>query len=137
MIATPSNEYKYRLLKQTEGHTYKIILMQTGFVYNKDTHSLLSDVSASELTTGNGYTAGGKTLANITVTKDNDTDKGILAADDVSWTASGGILATAGCIVYNDTMTDDPVAFFMDAEGTISSPDGITLDIKNIRYRIG
>lgn len=137
MISTPSNEYKYRLLKNTEADTYKMILMQTGFTYNPDTHNTLADVSASELPTENGYTVGGKVLNNITITKDNDLNKGILTADNVVWTASGGTLETAGAIVFNDTMTDDPVVYYANAEGVLSAPDGINLEIKNIQYRIG
>jgi len=136
MITTVSNEYKYRLLKATETDTHKIILMQTGFTFDKDAHSIYADVSASELTTANGYTTGGATLTGVVVTKDNANDKAILSANDVQWTASGGTIATSGAIIYNDTMPDDPIVQFLDAEGALSTPDGIVFQINDIALEI-
>ena len=66
MSSYPSNKIKYLLATKAidfANDTFKIILMATGFTFDIDTHHGYADVSASELGTGNGYTAGGNTLA--------------------------------------------------------------------------
>jgi len=77
-----------------------MILMVSSFEFNKDTHMTYADVSASELPTGNGYTAGGLTLAGITRTTDNTEDRCELTWDAAQWTASSGSLTTSGAIIY-------------------------------------
>ena len=72
------------------GDTFKIILMESGFVYNKDTHEDYADVSGNELGTGNGYTAGGATLAGVSVTEDDVDDRCEIVWNNVTWVAGGG-----------------------------------------------
>ena len=60
MATEASNKIKFLLAKKAidfSADTFKIILMQSGFTFNKDTHEGYANVSASELGTGNGYTA--------------------------------------------------------------------------------
>ena len=65
------NHLKYLLATKAvdfENDEFRIILMATGFVFNKDTHALYSDVSANELgapSTSNGYAVGTKALAGV------------------------------------------------------------------------
>lgn len=62
-------------------------------------NALWADVSASEIAGGNGYTTGGATLANDTVTTATNGWK--YDSDDPSWTASGGsIPAFRYAVVY-------------------------------------
>lgn len=65
----------------------------------------LSDYTdiTTELSTANGYTAGGQALANIVVTK--DTGEITFDADDVTWTLTGEI--TARCaVLYHDNSSN-------------------------------
>jgi predicted DsbA family dithiol-disulfide isomerase len=52
--------------------TIKVILTTSSYSENKDTHTKRSDVT-NELSTANGYTAGGETVA-VTIAKNTTTD---------------------------------------------------------------
>jgi hypothetical protein len=45
-------------------------------------------------------------------------------ANDVTWTASGGSIAAAYGVIYNDTDTNDPPLAYIDFDGTQSAGDG-------------
>lgn len=72
------------------GATVKIALV--GSAYTPDTavagHDEWADVSANEIAAGNGYTAGGATLASLVATAITNGFK--FASANPSWTASGG-----------------------------------------------
>lgn len=75
----------------------------TGYTVDIDAHDHWDDVSASE-ESGTGYTAGGATLGNKTVTQDDTDDEGVFDADDVTW--SGLDVGTPShAILYKDTGT--------------------------------
>ena len=107
------NEFKEELLLgniDMDGHTFKMILV-TGYTPNIDSHTALSDVSANE-ESGGGYTAGGATLSNKTVTKDTANDRAKFDADDVTWTALN-VGTPSHAILYDDThATDCLVAYW-------------------------
>ncbi|HMT19637.1 MAG TPA: hypothetical protein PKE20_00070 [Promineifilum sp.] len=107
------NEFKEELLLgniDMDGHTFKMILV-TGYTPNIDSHNALSDVSANE-ESGGGYTAGGATLSNKTVTKDTANDRAKFDADDVTWTALN-VGTPSHAILYDDThATDCLVAYW-------------------------
>jgi hypothetical protein len=86
-----------------------MILMNSSFVFDKDTHMTYADVSASELPTGNGYTAGGLTLSGITRTTDNTEDRCEVTWDAAQWNADTGSLTTSGAIIYMVNATPDAV----------------------------
>lgn len=101
------NEFKEELFLgnlDMDGNTFKVILV-TGYTPNIDTHNGLSDVTANQVS-GSGYTAGGATLSNKTVTKDTTNDRAKFDADDVTWTAlNAGTPSHA--ILYSDTHATD------------------------------
>lgn len=69
----------------------------------QDTDEFFSDVTG-ELSTANGYTAGGQALASKTITE--GTGNVIFDAADTVWTASGGSIGPATCaVIYKDTGT--------------------------------
>lgn len=72
------------------GATVKIALVTSSYTPNAayNGHDDWGDVSANEITAGNGYTAGGATLANDVATGITGGYK--YASDNVVWTASGG-----------------------------------------------
>lgn len=143
MASTASNKIKYLLATKAidfANDTFKIILMQTGFTFDKDTHHGYADVSASELATGNGYTAGGATLSGVAVTEDDTDDRTEITWNNATWTASGGSIGPSpGAIIYDDTVTTptaDPVVGYIDFGGDQTEADGGTATIANIEVRI-
>lgn len=71
--------------------TFKITLHNSTYTPNAATQSAYADLT-NELSTANGYTNGGATLANVTWTNTAGTEK--FTSDAVVWTASGaGITA--------------------------------------------
>jgi hypothetical protein len=116
--------------------TIKLMLVTSVYVPNIDTHTKRSDITNEVV--GVGYTAGGVTLANKTVTVNNTTDKAVFDADDITIpnatiTARGGVLyksrgglATADELIgYLDFVTDvvstgGNFAITFDANGIIT-----------------
>ena len=98
-----------------EDDTLKIILLGSAFAFDPDTHALYSNVSASEIDNGYGYTTGGVTLTSVAATIDTTGNKVDIAADSVTWTAAAGPIPTVGAaIVYNDTHASKTVIMCID-----------------------
>lgn len=117
------NDFKEQAFKKVHnlasgGDTVKITL-HTSYTPDIDAHQVWGDtgVSSTEYGTGSGYTAGGKTLANQSVTQDNTNDRALWDGDNVTWTALGALSpATPGhAIIWNDTPTSpaDPLIAYM------------------------
>lgn len=140
MSTEASNKIKYLLATKAidfANDVFKIILLQSGFTFNKDTHHGYADVSASELATANGYTAGGNILAGVAVTEDDGDDRTEITWNNSSWTASGGPIGpTSGAIIYDDTVADDPVVGYIDFGGDQTQADGGVATISNVEVRI-
>jgi len=143
MSSVLSNKIKYLLASKAidfANDSFKIILMDTGFVFNKDTHHAYANISAYELATGNGYTQNTKTLAGVTVTEDDTDDRCEITWDNVQWTASGGSIGpTPGAIIFDDTVTTptaDPVVGYIDFGGEQTQVDGGVATIANVEVRI-
>jgi len=143
MASTLSNKIKFLLASGVidfDAHSFKIILMDTGFVFDKDTHHAYANVSAYELATGNGYTKNTKTLAGVAVTEDDTDDRCEVTWDNVQWTASGGSIGpTPGAIIFDDTVatpTADPVVGYIDFGGEQTQVDGGVATIANVEVRI-
>lgn len=103
---------------------------------------LWDDVSDNEIITGNGYSAGGRTLNRDgtywTITEDDANNRAILTLVDITWTASGGNLPLSGngarYAVLMD-LTDDKniiAVFDLDADRTVSS----TQDLRLTGYKL-
>lgn len=119
-----------------DNDVFKMILMQSGFTFDRDNHDEYGDVSASELPTAYGYTVGGVTLTGIATTRD-DTLNALLASwDNASWVAAGGDLQSCGAIIIDDTLTNDPIVGFIDFGGTITTYNGGTHTVANIYVAI-
>lgn len=144
MATIVSNKLTFLLAKKVidfSADVFKIILMADGFAFNVATHAGYANVSASELPTGNGYTAGGNTLGGVVVTQDDTDNRTEVTWNNSSWTASGGAIGpTPGAIIYDDTVTTpvaDAIIGFIDFNGNQSQPAGGTGTIANIEVRIG
>ena len=136
VTTTLSNHYKY-MLKTGEidesSDTLKIILMNTTFTFDEDAHATLANVTADQLSTGNGYTQNDKTLANVSVQELDASDKASTTCDDVSWTASGGSIGPFGAlIIYDDSTSDDTVIGCIDLGTDYTITDGSSYLQKDI-----
>lgn len=111
--------------------TIKATLHTTTYVPNIDTNEVFADAT-NELATANGYTAGGVTLANKTVSYNATGNVSTFSADDFSWTASGGDLVFRYVVFWRDS-TVDPLIGFLDQTGsgnfTLSNGNTYTVDI--------
>ena len=143
MTTTPSNKIAYLLATKKidfSADSFKIILMASGYVFDRDTHHAYADVSASELATGYGYTRNTKTLAGVAVTEDDTDNRTEVTWTNASWTASGGSIGpTPGAIIFDDTVTTptaDPVVGYIDFGGEQTQVDGGVAVVANIEFRI-
>ena len=120
--------------------SFQIILMNSTFIFDKDTHHGYADVSASELANGNGYTTLGITMTGVTVFEDDVNDFTEVEWNNVTWTAAGGDMGpTVGAIIYDDTATApqaDTIIGFIDFGGVQTQIDGGTATIANPKVRI-
>lgn len=101
------NNFKHQVMEaqfNLLSDTIKVALV-TGFSPNIDTHTQWSDASGSE-ESGTGYTAGGETLASVTVTQDNANDRGIFDGANVTW-SSLDVGTPSHAIMYDDTHASD------------------------------
>jgi hypothetical protein len=77
--------------------TLKVFLTNTAPVA---TNSIYSDISANDLATANGYTAGGATTS-PTLSNASGTEK--LVCTNVTWTASGAVGPFRYVVLYDST----------------------------------
>ena len=140
MAGTIANNFRVLIAQGAvdfDAHTFKAIAMKEGFVFNPATHDLYADVSASEQATGFGYTAGGMTMTGVSIVQ-NDTDaRADITWNNITWTASGGDVGPlAGVIIYDDTITNDPIVGYINFGGSYTVADGGTATVANVKVRI-
>lgn len=135
-----SNHFKYLLAGADINfpvHTFKIILMRSGFTFDSDNDSLYANVSNDELPTGNGYTLGGKTLTGKVVTKNDLDNYTEITWSNISWTASGGPIGPAsGAIIYDNNPIGKPVIGFIDFGADYTQENGGVMTLQNLEVRI-
>lgn len=98
------NSFKSKIMDGSidlDTNTIKVALVTSSYTPDQDNHEDFADVTNE--VSGTGYTAGGATLANKAVTKDNTDDEGVFDADDVTWTTS--TITARGAVVYKDSGT--------------------------------
>jgi hypothetical protein len=105
-MATSSFWYGSGLLKVAQQSlnwagtdTFKAALTTSAYVPNQDTHTHFGDVTSEVV--GTGYTAGGMSLLNRSITYDAASNEVRFLADDISWTDS--TLTARYLVIYNDT----------------------------------
>lgn len=138
-IFTPSNRMLAQLHQggpNLATDTVEAVLMQSGFTFNRDTHSVYTDISASELANGNGYTTGGQALTGVNVTniEDDTNDRSDITWNDIQWTAVGTIGPAAGAILIDQTAGDIVIGYH-DFQGDVSATDD-TLTLRNPLSRV-
>lgn len=82
--------------------TIKVALVTATYTPDPDTHDFFDDITNE--VSGTGYTAGGATLANVSLTVDTTNNRVYLDADDTTW-ASSTITNARYAIVYKSTGT--------------------------------
>ena len=83
--------------------TIKVMLCTSSYTPSQDTHETKADVTNE--VTGDGYTAGGATLANKTLSYDAPSNTVKFDADDVEWTDS--TITARYAVIYDDTPSGD------------------------------
>jgi len=104
--------------------TLKVMLTNTAPVATNTVKADLTEISA-----GNGYTAGGTAASISSSAQSSGTYKLVLA--DVTWTASGGSIGPFRyATLYNDTATSDELIGFWDygSSVTLASGESFTWD---------
>lgn len=93
-------------------HTFKVQLHSSSYTPNASTHTVRADLT-NELSTANGYTAGGATLGSVTWNLSGGTVT--FDAADTVWTASGGSIVARYAVIYDDTPSSpaDPLVAYI------------------------
>lgn len=103
--------------------TLKVLLTNTAPVNTNTVKANLTEISA-----GNGYTAGGTAATISSSAQSSGTYKLVLA--DVVFTASGGSIGPFRYVVlYNDTATNDELIAWWDYGSSITLADGETFTV--------
>lgn len=100
------NAYKKKLFGGSialASDTLKIALLADTWTPNIDTDEFFDDISANELATAHGYTAGGATVGGKSVTQDDVNDKGVFDITDPTWTADGTGFTCRYAVLYKST----------------------------------
>jgi hypothetical protein len=100
---------------------------------NQDTHSLWSDVSASEVAASGGYSAGGTVLQSKTLTYTGATNVIAFDAADVTYAAS--TITATQAVIYDASIAGSVLLGYIDFGGTVSSTAGnftVTFDAGGI-----
>lgn len=79
--------------------TFKVTLHSSSYTPSASTHTVYADLT-NELSTANGYTNGGGTLASVTWTRSGGT--ATFDAADFVWTASGGSITARYAVIRKD-----------------------------------
>lgn len=114
--------------------TIKVMLVTSSYTPNQDSHSKRSDVTNE--VTGTGYSAGGASLANKTVTQDNTNNKGVFDADNITWSTS--TITARGAVLYKSrggASSADELICYIDFGSDYSSSSGdftITFGVSGI-----
>lgn len=107
--------------------TLKVMLTNTAPVATNTVKANLTEISA-----GNGYSAGGATLTVSSSAQTSGTYK--LVVDDVTFTASGGSIGPFRYFtIFNDTATNDELIGFYDygSSVTLANGESITADFSS------
>lgn len=109
----------------------KIVLLDNtaSFVATDTTINTVTNTGSKEVS-GNGWSAGGVLITNTTLST-VATSVACLDADDVSVLATGGDIGPAyAAVIYDSTVANGPVLFYIDFDGPKSEADGNSFIIR-------
>jgi len=105
-------------LDDTTADRFKVMLVTSSYTPDFGTHDFKADVTNEVV--GTGYSAGGESLTSVTLTQSGGTLT--FDADDVTWTSS--TITARGAVIYDDSLTDDPLIAYIDFGADKSSSAG-------------
>ncbi len=109
--------------------TFKMILTTSAYTPNQDTHNFRDDVTNEVV--GTGYTAGGATLAGVSVTYDTATNEVRISWTDPTWPSSTITARTA--VIYKSrggaASADELLAYCTEASDITSTAGTFTVDL--------
>lgn len=105
-------------LDDTTADRFKVMLVTSSYTPDFGTHDFKADVTNEVV--GTGYSAGGESLTSVTLTQSGGTIT--FDADDVTWTSS--TITARGAVVYDNTLTDQPLICYIDFGADKSSSSG-------------
>jgi hypothetical protein len=105
-------------LDDTTADRFKVMLVTSSYTPDFGTHDFKADVTNE--VSGTGYDAGGKSLTSVTLTQSGGTIT--FDAADVTWTSS--TITARGAVIYDDSLTDDPLIAYIDFGADKSSSSG-------------
>ena len=89
-----------------------------------------------ELDSGFGYDEDTKVLTTLSLAEDDGNDRAEMTCDDVEWTVSGGSIGPSpGAILYDDSVSGDPVIGYIDFDGEKTASSG-TFAVNDIAIRL-
>jgi len=110
-----------------DSDTLKVALFTSSYTPDAATQEDFSALTG-QVANGNGYTSGGATLTNVTLTRTGGVAK--LDADDVVWTASGGSIVARYAVIYSEEANKAIGYFLLDSTpADVTVTDGNTLTI--------
>jgi hypothetical protein len=127
---------------------YYLALVTSSASLSYDTNTW-SQLSANEITAGNGYTANGQLFtANTTnfptLTEDDTNDLGSITLKDTTWTASGGTIPPSGSgarylilMDNNGTPANREVIAWFDLQTDRSATSGTDLTVASPKVTLG
>jgi hypothetical protein len=105
-------------------HVYKVYLTNTTPVATNTVYNTPADLS-----TANGYTAGGVSVGTITGAQTSGTFK-FVGGSDPAWTASGGSIGPFQyAVLYNSTASGSPLIGWWDYGTAITLTNGNTFTV--------
>lgn len=126
---TKFNDYVEQVNKAVHNwstHTPKAMLTNTA---PSASNTVAADIT--EISAGNGYSAGGMTLDTVTLSETGGTAK-VTIADEVLTASGGSIGPFRYVVIYNDTPTSpaDPLVCWYDygSSITLASGESLTID---------
>ena len=105
-------------LADTTADRFKVMLVTSSYTPDFGTHDFKSDVTNE--VSGTGYDAGGKSLSSVTLTQSGGTIT--FDAADLTWASS--TITARGAVVYDDSLTNDPLICYIDFGADKSSSAG-------------
>jgi hypothetical protein len=120
MAATAYGNFPLELLKGNidfDTAAVKALLVDSTYVFDKDTHTHLDDINAivGAEVSGTGYTAGGVAVTGVITSYDAANDRAVLDADDVAF----------GTVTLTDVTG---IIFYVDVGGVAASSPLISHD---------
>jgi len=138
---TLSNNLKFQLGSGAIDFTgaFRVILMADTFTFDRTTHDIYGDISASELATSNGYTQGSAELiVDSAWAQDDVNNKASVSWADYTWTASGGSIGpTISAIVlqWDSGTTANSIVVGEIHFGTAKTiTDGVSFQLQDLGF---